>query len=308
MPIPNYRISSLETFDAVSKEPRQIAGLYFYQLLDILIEITHDVSADFRNRPQLYRQLGDDKTSLALARLNAKYGTDVDFLSTDQRTAVYLPVFGSWQKANARDSFPRLRDDLIRAARAFAERAVDTGVEMLREGVRTAHRPFKDYLLELHGDSIRFSKDSALRQMTELHCYPILRDRGVAAVFGIAKLRANEYPYATDPAEDLLIEQISQQLSSANSMQQRITRERISNFQRAALRGAEAIATAIDFEEADSKQTSADLDLLITKCYTWGTAFESLSEPLPINQVAQSTPGAAAAAANERARLAKSWR
>jgi hypothetical protein len=34
MAIPNYRITSLESFEEVTKEPRQIAGLYFYQLLE----------------------------------------------------------------------------------------------------------------------------------------------------------------------------------------------------------------------------------------------------------------------------------
>ncbi|MBV8887620.1 MAG: hypothetical protein JO235_26985 [Chroococcidiopsidaceae cyanobacterium CP_BM_RX_35] len=297
MPIPNYHITSIESFEAATKEPRQIAGLYFYHLLDCLVDLSYTVSADFYNRPQLYRHLGDRRIPLALARLNAKYGTDVDFLSVAQRRAIYLPIFGDWDtsKLNGGDSFPQLRDDLIRAAKAFAERAVDTGVEMLREGVRTAHRPFKDYLVELHGDSVRFSKETSLGELTEKNSYPILRDQGVAVVFGISKQRATEYPYATDPTEDLLVEQISKQLSSTNGAQQYITRERISNLQRAALRGAEAIATAIDFEEADPEQITADLDLLITKCYTWGTALESLSMPmLASKQGIQPTAAAAA--------------
>jgi uncharacterized membrane protein YfcA len=61
---------------------------------------------------------------------------------------------------------------------------------MLREVVRTSHQPFKDYLVGLHGDSVRFSKDVALSDFTENTCYPVLRNGAVAAVFGIAKLAA----------------------------------------------------------------------------------------------------------------------
>jgi hypothetical protein len=42
----------------------------------------------------------------------------------------------------------------------------------------------------------------------------------------------------------------------------------------AALRGAEALATILDFSEDGN---DSDLDLLITKCYTWGSALKSLT-------------------------------
>ena len=225
----------------------------------------------------------------------------MDFLSPDQRSAIYLPIFGRWDSSapNNSDSFPHLRDDLIHAATAFAERAVDTGIDMLRENVRTAHRPFKDYLTEVQGDSVKFSKSIALKKLTETNSYPILRNQGVAAVFsvGIAKDAAKDYPYRTNGAEDLLIEQISKQFPSPDKTQHYTTRERISNLQRAALRGAEAIATAIDFEEANPKQTIADIDLLILKCYTWGKALESLGSQmkLPVSGT-QPAPAATSAA------------
>jgi hypothetical protein len=163
-------------------------------------------------------------------------------------------------------------------AAAFAGGALDKNVAMLREGVVTAHRPFQNHLLGLQGDSVRFSKDVALSDLTEKTCYPILRNPGVAAVFGITDLNKDveHYPYATDPSEDTLVEQICGQLKQiANSPAMYLTRERISNLQRTALRGAEAIATAIEFNDDD--HSDDDLDLLITKCYTWGTALASLN-------------------------------
>jgi hypothetical protein len=292
----NHRITNFSSFEEVTKEPRQIAGLYFYQMLDCLVELAWKVSTDFRKRPQLYRRLGDSDAhegskptiALLLARLNVQYGTEIDVLSKPQRDAIYLPVFGSdaWSPTISpqvimpvtypSESFPRLRDSLIRAATAFAERPVETLVSMLKEGVVQAQRPFKDYLVYLHGDSVRFS-NKVLEDLTERICYPILRADGVADVFGVSdfKREAVQYPYASDPAEDALVEEISRQLQGVDNSQTYITREYISNLQRAALRGAEAIAAVIDFEEAS--HTREDLELLITRCYTWGTALASLN-------------------------------
>jgi hypothetical protein len=277
VPIPDHRIKDLRSFQEVTEEPRQISGLYFYQILDCLVDLAYKVTIDFRKRPQLYKNLGDPSIAPTLAALNAKYGTEVNFLSRDERNEIYLPIFGSWDgsSSNQSESFPRLRNDLVRAATAFANGA-EEGVAILREGVRTAHRPFKDYLVGLQGDSVRFSKDTALSDLTEKTCYPIIRNNEVAGVFGVKGIRGNNYPYATDPAEDILVEQMCMQLRQIDNSPIYLTTERISNLQRAALRGTEAIATVIDFED-DPNHTTADLDLLITKCYTWGTALNDLS-------------------------------
>jgi hypothetical protein len=283
--ISDHRIHDLHSFQEATKEPRQVAGLYFYQILDPLEEMAYAISLDFRLRPQLYRDLGQPSIVPLLAKLASEYGTQVDTPSQGQRSAIFAPVFGTSDS----ESFSRLRDDLIKAARAFAERIADNSVEMLREVVRTSHRPFKDYLVGVHGDSLRFSKDVALSAFTEKICYPILRNGAVAAVFGIAKLAAERYPYSTDAAEDMLIEAVSTQLGGLNSQLSGITRERISSFQRVATRGAEAIAAVIDLGEADHEVNDADLDLLISKCYSWGAALatikiQSKSTPPPTAQ------------------------
>jgi hypothetical protein len=279
MPILDRRITDLRSFQEVTEEPRQIAGLYFYQVLDCLVDLAYKVSCDFRKRPQLYRDLGHPSIGPLLAELNARYGTAVNFLSGNERNEIYMPVFGIGDAStlNGSDSFSRLRNDLVRVATAFAEGAQDKGVPMLREGVRSAHKPFKDYLVGLHGDSVRFSKEVALSQLTEKTCYPILRNQRVAAVFGVTNLKDIEYPYAADLGEDLLVEQISEQLRWRTADTQAyapLTRERVGSLQRAALTGAEAIATVIDFESHSND--NADLDLLITKCYTWGAALVGL--------------------------------
>jgi hypothetical protein len=279
--LPDHRTKDLGSFQNVTKDPRQIAGLYFYQSLDCLIDVAYKISADFRKRPQLYRDLGNPSIARLLAELNAKYGTEINLLSASERNEIYAPIFGvsNASSQSGMDNFSLLKDDLLRAAKAFAEGADQHSLPMLREGVRTAHQPFRDYLLDLHGESVRFSKEIALSELTEKFCYPILRNQHIAAIFAVPKLAGAEYPYAADAAEDLLIEQITQQLTwptDSSPAYVKLTRERISNLQRAALRGAEAIATVIDFQD-DANHTDADLDLLITKCYVWGTASMSLN-------------------------------
>jgi hypothetical protein len=313
--IKDYRIIDLPSFEEATEAPRSIAGLYFYQILDCLVDLAYKVSADFRKRPQLYRDLGEHHVekheeagvhkgiALTLAELNAKYGTEINYLDNDQRNEIYLPIFGNWEgpvlasmpTSNNYDCFPQLRDDLIKAATAFAERAEDSHVDqMLRAGVLTALTPFRDYLVWVQGDSANLSKE-VLFELTEKTCYPILRNKAIAAVFGITKRvsESDSYPYATGPAEDALIEEVSSKLAWVDNSQTWITRCRISKLQRAALRGAEAIATAVDFEETkETVERHEHLELLIAKLYTWGTALMSLKDatnPAPMTMAAKAS-------------------
>src|SRR5262249_696952 len=150
----NHRIADLASFSAVCDEPHQLAALYFYRTLDVLVELAYKVSTDFYSRPQLYKHLGQPSIAPVLPALNAQYGHAITFKSNRPRKAVYSPIFGRCNGLNAAgsDRFCRLRAGLIEAVIAFAERATDTTTEALRDGVSVALKPFKDYLLSLHGD------------------------------------------------------------------------------------------------------------------------------------------------------------
>jgi hypothetical protein len=54
MPVADYRITSFASFQRVTGEPRQVAGLYFFLQLDCLIELAYRISLDFFKRPHLY--------------------------------------------------------------------------------------------------------------------------------------------------------------------------------------------------------------------------------------------------------------
>jgi hypothetical protein len=126
------------------------------------------------------------------------------------------------------------------------------------------------YLNGLEGDSVRWSRFNALPTLTENGSYPIVRSGGIATVFGTPR-PTEDFPYAEEFAGQKLVESIWKQL--AGSEHPVLNRDLISNLQRLALRGAEAIATVIDFQE---NLGNGDLDLLITKLYTWDAALWSV--------------------------------
>jgi hypothetical protein len=119
---------------------------------------------------------------------------------------------------------------------------------------------------------VKWTKDQGLKPLTELS-YSILRSEGVRSVFGIPIEIHNHWPFVEDSNGDKIVSQISQQLRWPGEGHPVITREHFANLQRAALRGAEALATVIDFDET---KDDADLDILITRCYTWGAALKSV--------------------------------
>jgi hypothetical protein len=286
--IDNHRITDESSFTTVTGNPRQVAATYFYLQLDCLVAFAYHIAKDFFKRPQLYTAVrepivtprgatsGERTIAPNVARLRAQSGNDERVPSQEQRDEIFLPVFGQsgMGPGNGQGDFPRLRDELVNASAAFAERVFDTGEEMLRERVRTTHRPFRDYLTGLHGDSLVWSTDEALTGVARKLTYPILRNKGVCSVFGISTPPKAEWPFTEDANADKLIEEISNHLLVPTNSYPGITREGISNRQRTALRGAEALATILDFTERGNDK---DLDLLITKCYTWGSALKSLT-------------------------------
>jgi hypothetical protein len=260
-------IRTRETFDAITSEPREIAGLYAYAHLDRLIDLALRVAGDFFARPQLYTQLGRSMLEGDLARLNARTGADEMFLSHGQRQAIYRPLFGD---GTVTSDFQRLCDPLLEASAVYAEWAQPTGQPMLRERVRTAHRPFREYLSGLRGASVSWSRKEALPKLADGVAYPIVRDRGVIAVFGLTRPAADDLPYIEDANGDKAVEEMARELEPANASA--LTRESFSAMQRVALRGAEAIAMVIDFTGTEEDDA---LDALITRCYTWHAALKA---------------------------------
>jgi hypothetical protein len=273
--LPDFRIHDLASFNNVTGEGHEIAGLYFYQQLDCLVDLAYKLSCDFFNRPESYTDVGGLSLSQALATLHARYGSNETLPSDSQRDAIFLPIFGKGGERTLppgvspkqeKGDFPPLRDDLLKSAQAFAERAVDTGIDMLRARIRDALRVTKDYLDGLEGDSVKWSRLNALPTLTENFSYTFLRSTKIAAVFGTAPA-TNDFPYVEQASGHKLVENIWKQLAGDETPT--LNRNRISSLQRAALRGAEAIAAIISFQE-DLDNT--DLDKITEALYKWDAA------------------------------------
>jgi hypothetical protein len=113
-----------EAFNELTEEPRHIAGLYFYQLLDRLVDPAYKVWVDFLKRPHRHQDLGAPSISQCHAQLNAKYGSEINFLAGSRRNEIYLPICGScgWPLIKRERKFPELEGRSHPAATAFAER------------------------------------------------------------------------------------------------------------------------------------------------------------------------------------------
>jgi hypothetical protein len=319
-----HKIDKLTSFQQVTANPRQVAGLYFYLILDCLVDLAHKISYDFFKRPHLYIDLSQAQsqptteeetneankgsTSIApiLARLHAQYGANEFLPSRPQRDEIYIPIFGRAAGYSAKEEgdFPRLRDEFLNAAAAFSERVFDTGKPMLLERARTTFVPFREYLDGLQGESLRWSTEEVLPQLTEHVSYTILRNEGVGGVFGVHNRSSegpiDDWPYTERSRQDILVYAVSKQLAWDDQPgEMHITREHFSNLQRAALRGAEALATVMDFDENLGED---DLELLIRKAYTWGAALMALDlrtseqwtkteQPTPAEQNSKLTMG-----------------
>jgi hypothetical protein len=162
--------------------------------------------------------------------------------------------------------------------------------------MRTTLLPFAHYLQGLEGDSIQWSRENVLAGITENVAYPILRSAGISGIFGIERPPPAQWPYQENVDGEKVAHQISKQLVWRDHPNDwPLSREQISNLQRAAKRGAEALVAIIDFRLPG---TDPEVETLITKCYTWRAALLSVSTPAPMPELVapSGTAGAGPAA------------
>jgi hypothetical protein len=282
-----------------------VAGLLFYKELDCLVDLAYLVSLDFFDRPQLYRQAAEDVVR-DLAQLRARYGYHEDFLSREQRHEIFAGVFGESAGAGLMngagavppaESFAGLRDQLLAAAAAFAERVYSTSEEMLRATVRIMHVYLKDYLEQVTGASVWWARNEGLPAITE-RCYRILRDPQIAARFGVDRAPSARWPVEVNGDGSTLVEQIS--TTPIRGYAEPIWRGVFNEKQQLALQGAQALAEVMDYKgELDPNRT----DRLITACHAWFAARGRVLG-LPVVVVPPSTRAPLAAPAGSAPALA----
>lgn len=92
--IPDYEITDLATFNNVTSDPHQVAGLYFYSILDCLVELAYKLSHLFFYSPWLFVDLTSPTIPPLVAELHARYGSSEFLPNTEQRSEIYKPIFG----------------------------------------------------------------------------------------------------------------------------------------------------------------------------------------------------------------------
>src|SRR4051794_20766569 len=252
--------------------PAFVGHLYAIWTLDCLDEIGYMVSVDFITRPHLY--LGDDIPD-QIVQLRMTYGTEAQFPNTAQRQAMMMPVFGRSDGLKPDASvgtapFHVARKKLIDACIAFSERAVDTGVAMLLERVRSAIVPLRAHFQALAGKSILLSGG----QMNAISntVVSILVAPSVAKVFSVSPADA-QWPFGSDdPNGAKLVEIVGTTLPLPQDCKLSYTRFIL--LQRVAQEGERTLPLVLTVN-LDKEQ---DLLALITQAYTWGTSLRDFQQ------------------------------
>jgi hypothetical protein len=288
-------ISDLESFDQHTRGDQALAGLYAFLKLDVLVQAAHKVSVDFFARPEIYRDPDIAAVAPELAALYARYGRHEEYLSGEQRHGIFSSLFedeaegdapaafaeplpaengasasgcelrlASNGTSHASNHYARERDQLLAATAAFAERVFDTGERPLRDTVGVMIPGLRSYLRDLDHAMVQWAREVGLRKLTEKTSYKILRNRGIARAFGL-QAPSTAWPYVEEANGTTLVAEISNRLGG------HITRQEFIDRQRLALRGAEAVATVLDVSDGNDV-AGADLNLVISKCYTWYAA------------------------------------
>jgi hypothetical protein len=255
-----------------------IARLYAIWTLDCLVEIGYAISVDCITRPQLY--LSDDIPDV-IVDLRMSYGTVPHFPNTVQRQTMMLPVFGrsdglTPDASTGTAPFHVARKKLVDACIAFSERAVDTGIAMLEERVKSALVPLQSHFRALGngpqaGKSLRLTANQQMRPISNA-VNSILLAPDVAQVFSVSPPDAN-WPFASiDPNGAKLIENVGAKLPLMQEYKLAYTKFIL--LQRVAQEGSRALRLVLTTNTTSEQELLA----LITQVYTWGTSLRDFQQ------------------------------
>jgi hypothetical protein len=252
--------------------PALIAQLYELWTLDCLNEIGYAVAVDFITRPQLY--LSDDIPD-DIVRLRMAYGTDVPFPNAAQRQAMMMPVFGRSDglkpdASTGTASFHMARKKFLDACIAFAERAVDTGLTMLEERVRSALVPLRAHFEALRGKSLQLTATQQMQALSDT-VTSILRAPGVARVFSVSPAEAG-WPFGSDdPNGAKLVENAGAVLPLPPECKLSYTKFIL--LQRVAREGEQALSLVFT-----DNPTSEELPVVVSAGYSWAKSLHDFQQ------------------------------
>ncbi len=242
-----------------------VGPLYAAWVLDGLTELAHAISVDVFARPQLYT---GDSIPTDVGGFRTEWGSSNLTQDAAQRQGMLTPIFGRSDglKPDATvgtSSFHVARKKFIDACIAYSERAVDSGLAMLEQRVRSAMVPFRAHFDGLTGRALDLAASVFVDQFRV--AVRILRADGVAAVFGLPA-PGDHWPTGNfDPNGAKLVESAGAAL--AISPDSRFTFTRFVLLQRVAQEGSGALELLLGTDPS-----APDITPLITRGYTWGTS------------------------------------
>lgn len=243
-----------------------VSELYARWALDCLVDLAYAVSKDCVNRPYMYKS---DSIPSEISDLLLGYGAGPSLPDAARRRMMLVPIFGApdWQEAAAAptpSSFRDARKQLVDACAAYAERAVDTGIQMLKERVKSALVPLRAHLENVEGRSIELSYRH-IRAVSDTAA-KILKSGGVAGVFG-QPAPDTGWPFSTnDPKGANVVSRIGATLTVPDNCVFSYTQFIL--LQRVASEGRRALNHIMAQDLASDK----NLQDLIGSVYTWSSS------------------------------------
>jgi len=137
--------------------------------------------------------------------------------------------------------------------------------------MRAAHRAFKQFLVDLHGDALKWSTKNSFYNIANQTAYKILRIPQIVRNVTPSTVSGSDWPFVESQDGQKMVEEIAAYLNYSNEFS--FTKQYFGSLQSSALSGAVAIATILDFQE----NLTGTFDEMAEKCYEWGEALEILS-------------------------------
>ncbi|MFM0174731.1 hypothetical protein PQR33_35995 [Paraburkholderia sediminicola] len=252
--------------------PNLIGTLYGRWTLDGVVELAYAVSLDFVARPHKYVS---GEIPAVVSDLRVAYGTDKHFQNTLERQAMILPILGRSDALRAdasvaTSSFHMARKIFLDACSAFTERAVDTGVEMLEQRVRSSLVTFQAHFDGLRGTAAQVA--SKLLGQVFVHATDILKANGVAKVFG-QDAADGDWPLESNDSNGAkLVDAIGTSLVIAADY--KLTYTRFILLQQVAQEGSRVLPLVL----ASDPNSDSDLSKLITQGYAWGASLRDYQQ------------------------------
>jgi hypothetical protein len=246
--------------------------IYARWTLDCIIEYAYAVSNDFIAKPHLYQR---EDIPDVIVDLRMAYGMSRNFPNMSQRQFMLTPIFGISDSRRSdvtvtNSSFHVARKKLVDACIAFSERAVDSGLAMLRDRVKSALVPLRSHFQSVAGKSVQasYNQHKAIFDVA----IEILKTKGIVKVFGV-DAPGEGWPLNSDDSNGAkLVSAISSTLTVEPEYV--FTYEKFIFLQRVAREGQDALQAILSSEFSSEE----NLENLVTKVYTWGTSLRDFRE------------------------------